>query len=1461
MPIGIEIVRASDSEDNWRVQIDGMRCEHEMTDDPGQDTPTCVLPPPFDPTAPISQNTTVRPVAVGVRLEDEAMAPAKVEVIVEQVVYSAERVANCEGRESEVLEIRRVAVTPYRSGDVSAKAVTLPYPFCAPAQSAVAIVSFKEIQKWQTATNAVQAYNEGINKGHQEDVEQFNADREAHHVKARELMVENARMAKEDKAKLAAWEDEVRGYEARLQAYRQSGSVGPAPAKPGKKPERREPEPILKFKKEPPVKKSHKPTPPALNQDTRHFVIGGGQLSAAAALTPHFQAMTRACIYTRSSPEEDDEAPNQNYAAKMEQHLQAVRALLHVQSNVYGVAVFEALMTGTPSPLSSYLAASEYDVDPETGEPVLSEQTEQAKQERIDRIKAAVGDNFWNVQPLGSQFVYDRVPLNDRFSTTTRMRVVVEITEHAAGPVRRIVVEPKRYDAIRAHAVYAGLRKDVDDLVVEMNEFVNCLFGLRADRGIAFRFVDETLDRLSRATNFSQRQLSKIFRLGGLFGRVRNDPIERGLDPEHVRAFVKELSLIMNLIVPIPEIPTQRQRQEELIRIERDVVQAEEIEFEEQLRLEIGNPDEEVEVGTPLTVEADRSDELNEALQLRTVVREMPQIVRAEQDLVAKIQFQKPVDTAAPDEFHIADQASVGGWMYLFSWVVRSIWLVWETDTRWEIFSQLAVGKGLVDIVASWGGILAGAAAEAAPAAAAAAGWIAAGFPAIGGPFLAAAAALAGIAAKAAAEAAADAAKELAKIAAKSAYEQVRAFSDAAPTAWWAGSMIQQWSQAANQLTEEKKAAYYRAIIAARGIPIETSLAAGKEALRQIRELVTRRSTALREAGGVTVLFDEASKERFRFFERYTVLPEQLQAVIDSQPAYDYEAWQRVPNSATLTLLPPADVLDTLFEVETLRSVPIGDAVKRVTGKSIALSSDQYVELSAETAFKEVFEYVLAARFPLAEFKGEQLLQNSEEVVLTILERAANIMKAAYGSQPGVTLIAGDDPLWSCLPSGVAARMALRHITTFNRADGAVQAAANGEERFTAAMEQWQLPQRSLIDAFANSLVSVAKKALKESSKPLARPFQNARGVVIEAVRSFARMNAMADASDKVPCLMAAAHYSGTLQVAFSSTSAAAAVLSIASSESVAAREFSDQKDMKFTVRESSTQVMNAAWASRRIDKNVMLAWKVAKTPAPGQNRVEDLITDLSGMGIQNEKRQYYVPFGVRLSGIPGTSPFDVHGMDRIVWLEPLKRALSSLALGVVSTPLPEGVPAIRGVRVSALDAAANDLVGLSRHPLILSSYDDNVTVAQAVLEEPEESFEIEGTPGSVIEAAGILLTSTEAGNAIQARSAVARVMAFNADRLTTALDFYCASSAIGRPANVLLPSDISVIAHCIAVALHESERNGMNHEMYLRVETDVAKDAARARAAYAIDVCDRALEKGCKVVSLSEICAVLGHK
>jgi len=143
-PICVELVRTSS--DDWRVVVDGLRCPFVV---PTAVEVECALPPPFDPMVPITPLTVPRRLLVGVRLENEALRPADVQLVVEQIVYSDERRDQAPANLEESIDVSTHEIKPYAVGDPSAKTISVGYPFRAPAQSALGIVSKREVELWQ----------------------------------------------------------------------------------------------------------------------------------------------------------------------------------------------------------------------------------------------------------------------------------------------------------------------------------------------------------------------------------------------------------------------------------------------------------------------------------------------------------------------------------------------------------------------------------------------------------------------------------------------------------------------------------------------------------------------------------------------------------------------------------------------------------------------------------------------------------------------------------------------------------------------------------------------------------------------------------------------------------------------------------------------------------------------------------------------------------------------------------------------------------------------------------------------------------------------------------------------------------------------------------------------------------------------------------------------------------------
>lgn len=171
-PISIELVRGADGTganadvDAWHVLVDGVRCTPVRRPDAMFDEEEKVyhLPLPYEDERSLYDARldggpgSVRPLAFGVRVESEALRPAKVELVVEQVIESGDtqQRENAVANQSFWLHSgerygdEQVSVTstqtlsPYTPLDVVAPCITTPYPFRTPATSALALLHAEE---------------------------------------------------------------------------------------------------------------------------------------------------------------------------------------------------------------------------------------------------------------------------------------------------------------------------------------------------------------------------------------------------------------------------------------------------------------------------------------------------------------------------------------------------------------------------------------------------------------------------------------------------------------------------------------------------------------------------------------------------------------------------------------------------------------------------------------------------------------------------------------------------------------------------------------------------------------------------------------------------------------------------------------------------------------------------------------------------------------------------------------------------------------------------------------------------------------------------------------------------------------------------------------------------------------------------------------------------------------------
>ena len=1558
-PIGVELVRGAQGArgNEWTLVVDGVRCEYAPIDkgledqfEPADDLPTCVLPAPCDPSKELTVDTRVRPIACAVRLEEEALAPAKVFLVVQQITDSTERSQRTTepGKEQEILETGRIELKPYNLRDPVAPTVSFPYPFAAPPHSALALASYREVEKYKERVEQVNNENQIMKTDYENKLRDYEAQL-TQWTRDKKKATRNYKDAvKEDKEKMDL---RLNQGDTERQARR---NVGPKPTRKDFKENGVLPE--SKWTRAKPAQRAPKPLPDEVKDQDRSRVIGGRAQSVARALVPLFEALTAVCKVTAQPSIFVNDSGN--YQAGMRTHLRAMLALLSDRNKDEAYALLETLLSGTQTPYA-FVLRRRYTLDDdgkpvrlaETNDPGAGKKGYTEVQEQLEKIKdeEAGGGRIRFQNSNTSQFVYDRVPFVHRLQTTTRLRLVYEVHE-VDGTTQRIALEPRRYDALVAHAVYGELKKDIADLDKAMKDFLDCFMGLWNDRdfitliaeaataagaGLARDVTDVVqvaLDARKRALQRAKwsvqaRNFVWNWTIGFFdYGERAAKPLT--VEPKQLTTMIEELRAVMTTIVPVwPEpaplsVWTAEQERKDDAELEARIVAEVEAELAatsvaaeaaaddeadepEEPDVEETEPDEldvqasaativlsadvDVELGRfPLTAPT-AGDENDALLMLRTVldddvvealepvqgtykriivdqsmweekredlkkevvlddtievfVRQLPQIVHSQRAIVPTIA--KPLDTAEPDEY-IGFAPPQSSWL---SWITAgllgsAILLIGPTIVGQLLAAEWTASLGLGFITALF---------ESAGAAFGNIGAGVAGGLAIGGPIALAFSAFL--------------ARGFVNYVFTSALNLGRSWSYSVNGALVVADLIVTHSKSRASERVQRGKLYHRAVRHARGVPIECSLAAAREALRLMGEVAKQEVRDYQQVATVSVIYNRSDYSRYRFRELYSLPKDQNTDVAKNRllklkPSWDDAAWATVPQTTALALVPPSDVVESLYEVEELRRLPVREAVERTVGVPPKLTPTTIAELAAKSAHDELMDTLRNGRFPTT---GEHVLQSAARAGLSLAQAASSILQAAYGSSAGVTLVAGNDAIWTCLPAGVAARIALRHLPLFERAENDRLTRTAGREAFKSAIAQWRPTQRAIVDMFARAWVTRAQNYLVESLKEKPPPL-NRRAIAVEAVRSFARVNALRRSDDVNALLMVAASYSALLSQPGKLTQPLPQVEAAVAAEQLLANGFRDQERMRQPSPQDRQAFVVATWASRRIDADAMREWSI--DPGPETNLVTNVTDALSQLGVRDSTaRHYYCPMGSRIDGVPGRTPFGITDLGaRLVWLDALALAIDRVLFlwDEIATPIKPSYVVLEGTHVPVLGQGPGGLVGLGRHPLVITAEDRKVRMLLA--------SEQASTPSAVVAVAGralllerlsevitLFAESPDAGAEVQKRTAAMRSMAFNADRIVSSLDLV-KQNLENASLHVLLPNSIYATSFCIAFAMHSVERTAVVNRMHMHVADMAGSDVTRAHLQSVAAACKRATGMGCKAVSLAEACATLAQ-
>ena len=239
----------------------------------------------------------------------------------------------------------------------------------------------------------------------------------------------------------------------------------------------------------------------------------------------------------------------------------------------------------------------------------------------------------------------------------------------------------------------------------------------------------------------------------------------------------------------------------------------------------------------------------------------------------------------------------------------------------------------------------------------------------------------------------------------------------------------------------------------------------------------------------------------------------------------------------------------------------------------------------------------------------------------------------------------------------------------------------------------------------------------------------------------------------------------------------------------------------------------------------------------------------------------YYCPLGSRLEALPGARPFDLiaHG-ERMLWLEHLQQAFTRVrtAMRVGDVPEPDAGRILVG---DYADVAEGRLEGFARHPLVVTSYEGAVGTCLAA----RDAYGLKTVPlnkpvpTTLVDAYELFNSTTGAElSGVRTQSALARIAAFDADRMVNAMAL--AATRL-RPGDVIYTAVInksSALSLAMALAMYETEAAGLQTTLEVYVEAEVLRTALDKDLETMALACGGALKAGCKVVPLAEACVAL---
>lgn len=676
--------------------------------------------------------------------------------------------------------------------------------------------------------------------------------------------------------------------------------------------------------------------------------------------------------------------------------------------------------------------------------------------------------------------------------------------------------------------------------------------------------------------------------------------------------------------------------------------------------------------------------------------------------------------------------------------------------------------------------------------------------------------------------------------------------------------LVLNWSQVRYTADQMRREFFKIALKNIRMVPVSLCIKGAKESMRlysnSMKITLQELGVTTKQSKLLVVSYSNEMQERTQFSEYYLgSIPSEAKHV---HPLHRSDDWTSIPSSSYMQVFPPSDVSDALFNAEVLRNIHMNEAVRFAVGKSPVNDAHTTPEMAAKIAFTELVQSVLRSR---RELRGQNLMQSPSQVVLRLLVNASKLIKAAYGEQSGITLVTGDDAIWTCLAGGVAARLCMRHFNIF--LDWEQKRTTYSSSTIKETIGYWSDNRRAMMDSFADALVLEAsryQKSEQQNESPLLYDVGFSSNRAIELVNSFERTASFFndDGDIQVACTIVALAASAFIFPQIKDDWSNDYVVQMYQKINVyqeSASTFRYQKESRGQIAEYSFKKRRAVWAKRRLETHSRRQLKIGKG-------VESLMKSLVDLNIESndepEGMVFYCPMGSDVNGYHTPYMFDVlttgkHSIYIETLAETLRYVLSNIYL---KGSIPSSTPDYLSVTIRASPMGENT-TGYARHPLTLKLEGSTIGV-QLSAHFPKlkrgPPFKNGKKANTLIEYIEFVSEMRDTDSIVNNRVSRMRSLAYNSERLFHAIAL---ASSLESESKLIRCIDFEVfdsrdaISVAIALSIFSSQTGVTFPCVRTLVENELVQQSSVDAIQNAIEKIDLSLAKGCKYCFLSELC------